>query len=261
MNHEQPLNPKRVAQQARSLAETSEVQRQGAPLQHLRVSAWTLKPDGTPDFVNQVWLEYRSDARFRPVAFRAWMTAIHPEDREKASKAFWDGVRSGKGFAIETRSLSPRDGTYRWHLNQVVALRDGEGKVLKFGGTTTDTDDQKRVQEVLRTSEANLRRIIDSIPGFVATLSPAGVIELVNQQMLEYYGKTREELNSWEFNDTLHPDDLPRVAPVVKVSSTSGTPFEDELRYRRADGVYRWFHVRIVPVRDETALSQAGTHS
>jgi signal transduction histidine kinase len=87
------------------------------------------------------------------------MTAVHPEDREAASTAFWDGVRSGQGFAIETRSLRAQDGSYRWHLQQAVVLRDAEGKVLKFVGTTTDIDDQKRVEDALRQAQGDLARI------------------------------------------------------------------------------------------------------
>ena len=111
------------------------------------------------------------------------MTAVHPEDREAASRAFWEGVRSGQGFAFETRSLRAQDGTYRWHLQQAVVLRDAEGKVLKFVGTTTDIDDQKRAEEELRASETNLRQILDRIPGLVSTLNPAGQIELANRRL------------------------------------------------------------------------------
>jgi PAS domain S-box-containing protein len=126
-------------------------------LQQLPVSAWTLKPDGTPDFVNRVWLEFAGQTldfvRSRP---EAWMTAVHPEDREFAAKSFWKGVQSGQGFAFETRSLRDQDGVYRHHLQQAVVLRDAEGKVLKFVGTTTDIDDQKRAEEALRQAEAEL---------------------------------------------------------------------------------------------------------
>ena len=126
----------------------SNLELQAGLLQNLPVSAWTLKPDGTPDFVNQVWLGYSGQTldfvRSHP---EAWMTAVHPEDREAAARAFWDGVRSGQGFAVETRTLRAQDGTYRWHLQQAVVLRDDEGKVLKFVGTTTDIDDQKRAEE------------------------------------------------------------------------------------------------------------------
>jgi PAS domain S-box-containing protein len=138
----------------------SDLQLQAELLQHLPVSAWTLKADGTPDFVNRVWLEFSGQTlgfvRSHP---EAWMTAVHPEDREAASKAFWEGVRSGQGFAVETRSLRAKDGTYRWHLQQAVPLRDAEGKVLRFVGTTTDIDDQKRAEEALRQAQGDLARI------------------------------------------------------------------------------------------------------
>jgi C4-dicarboxylate-specific signal transduction histidine kinase len=87
------------------------------------------------------------------------MTAVHPEDREIAAKSFWEGVHSGQGFAFETRSLRAQDGTYRWHLQQAVPLRDAEGKVVKFVGTTTDIDDQKRTEEALRQAQGDLARI------------------------------------------------------------------------------------------------------
>src|SRR5208282_1855717 len=138
----------------------TDLQLQVGLLQHLPVSTWTLKPDGTPDFVNQVWLEFSGQTpdfvRSHP---EAWMTAVHPEDREIAARSFWEGVHSGQGFAMETRSLRARDGTYRWHLNQAVVLRDSQGKVLKFVGTTTDIDDQKRAEESLRQAHSDLARI------------------------------------------------------------------------------------------------------
>jgi len=84
------------------------------------------------------------------------MTAVHPEDREFAAKSFWKGVQSGQGFAFETRSLRAQDGVYRRLLQQAVVLRDAEGKVLKFVGTTTDIDDQKRAEEALRQAAAEL---------------------------------------------------------------------------------------------------------
>jgi PAS domain S-box-containing protein len=129
-------------------------------LQQLPVSAWTLKPDGTPDFVNQVWLDFSGQTldfiRSQP---EAWMTAVHPDDRETAARSFWEGVRSGQGFAFETRTLRARDGTYRRHLHQAVVLRNAEGKVLKFVGATTDIDDQKRAEETLRQAQSELAHV------------------------------------------------------------------------------------------------------
>lgn len=126
-------------------------------LQQLPVSAWTLEPDGTPNFVNQVWLEFSGQTlEFVQSHPEAWMSAVHPEDRERAAKCFWEGIHSGQGFAFETRTLRAKDATYRRHLQQAVVLRDPEGKVFKFVGTTTDIDDQKRAEETLRQAQSDL---------------------------------------------------------------------------------------------------------
>ena len=242
---------RRVAERTRELAETNEdLQLQAGLLQHLPVSAWTLRPDGTPDFVNQVWLEFSGQTldfvRSHP---EAWMEAVHPDDREAASKAVWEGVSSGRGFAFETRSLRAQDGTYRWHLIQAVVLHDAEGEVLKFVGTTTDIDDQKRAGEALRASEISLRQTLDTIPGLVSKANSNGMIELANRQLLRYFGKTTEEMNSWSTSGVVHPDDLPRVTAEITHSFKTGTPFDSELRYRRADGAHRWFQARSLPFR------------
>src|SRR6266567_4569859 len=99
-------------------------------------------------------------------------------------------------------------------------------------------------------SEERFRLIVDTIPGFVCTLNAAGEIELLNRQVLEYFGRTTEELKNWATSDAVHPDDLPRVLTAFTRSVETGQPYDIEHRCRRADGVYRWFQVRALPVRD-----------
>ena len=174
--------------------------------------------------MNQVWLEYSGQTldfvRSHP---EAWMTAVHPEDRETASRSFWDGVRLGQGFAMKTRSLRAQDGIYRWHLNQAVVLRDAEGKVLKFVGTTTDIDDQIRAEEELKASETNLREILDNIPGLVGTWSPSGKGETLSRQFVEYFGKSAEEIKNWVATDVVHPDDLQRDCRLFCIARNRNT--------------------------------------
>ncbi len=238
-----------VAQRTAELAAANaELQLQVELLQLLPVSAWTLKPDGTPDFVNQVWLEYSGQTldfvRSHP---EAWMTAIHPEDREAASKSFWEGVHSGQGFAFETRSLRAQDGTYRWHLQRAVVLRDAEGKALKFVGTTTDIDDQKRAQEVLRASEGKLQRVIDTIPTLVWCNLPDGPNEFLSKSWHQYTGLSPEQAHGWGWSTAFHPDDLPPLMQRWQELLVSGESGEIEARLRRHDGEYRWFLIRVAP--------------
>jgi PAS domain S-box-containing protein len=98
--------------------------------------------------------------------------------------------------------------------------------------------------------QPNLAAIIDNIPGFVVALGPSGEVDFVNRQILEYFGKTNEELKNWALTDSIHPDDLPRVIETLAKSIETGQIYEIEHRCRRADGVYRWFQGRGLPVRD-----------
>jgi PAS domain S-box-containing protein len=94
------------------------------------------------------------------------------------------------------------------------------------------------------------RLIVASIPGLVAGLTPTGGVDFVNDPLVEYCGRTLEELQQWGTSDTVHPDDLPRVIRIFTQAIASGAPYEFEARLRRFDGAYRWFQVRGLPHRD-----------
>jgi formate hydrogenlyase transcriptional activator len=99
-------------------------------------------------------------------------------------------------------------------------------------------------------NELTLRQIVDGISAPLAVMTPDGALEIVNRPILEYFGKTAEELKEWTSTDAVHPDDLPRVLSAWRHSIESGQAFTDEHRQRRSDGAYRWFHVQGLPIRD-----------
>jgi len=115
-----------------------------------------------------------------------------------------------------------------------------------------DLTERKRAEEALRESERSLRSVIDGIPGQVAVFAPNGDLEAVNRQIVEYSGRSLEELKNWGTNGTVHPDDLPHLIEVFTKSIADGVPYETETRLRRFDGEYRWFDVRGVPLRDDS---------
>jgi formate hydrogenlyase transcriptional activator len=105
-----------------------------------------------------------------------------------------------------------------------------------------------RAEEALRATERNFRQIVDSIPGFVCTMTAAGEVELFNQRILDYTGWTLEGLKNWA--PLVHQDDLAKVLPLWRRSVETGDPYEVEHRIRGANGVFRWFRVRGLPRRD-----------
>jgi formate hydrogenlyase transcriptional activator len=99
-------------------------------------------------------------------------------------------------------------------------------------------------------SEDSFRLIVETIPGLIAVMTPEGRVEHVNRQVLEYFGRTLEELKQWGTSDAVHPADLPRAIGAWQHAVETGLPYEFEHRIRRADGQYRWFISRGLPLRD-----------
>ena len=100
----------------------------------------------------------------------------------------------------------------------------------------------------LQREEQNFRLIVDTVPGFLCTMTPRGEVEFVNQGILDYTGWTLEQLADWR--PLLHPDECEMVVTRWMHSIETGDPYDIEHRILGADGVYRWFVVRGLPVRD-----------
>jgi PAS domain S-box-containing protein len=211
-------------------------------------TAWTTHPDGYCDFLNQVWLDYAGMAAEQAQGW-GWWEAIHAEDRKRLVEEWESCLASGTPVDTEAR-IRRFDGSYRWFLIRANPLRNESGNILKWYGTCIDIEDHKRGEQDLRARELSWREIVDSIPGLVATTGAMGEVEFLNRQTVEYFGKTTEDLKDWALIGAVHPDDLPRVVEARKKSIEAGQVYEVEHRCRRADGVYRWFQVRGIPVRD-----------
>jgi PAS domain S-box-containing protein len=211
-------------------------------------TVWTTRPDGYCDFLNQVWLDYTGLTVEKAQGW-GWAEAIHPDDRKKLVEEWQACLASGTPVDTEAR-IRRFDGSYRWFLIRGNPLRNEAGNIVKWYGTCLEIEDRKRLEEELRIRELSWRQIVDNIPGLVATTGALGEVEFLNRQTLEYFGKTSEELKDWALTDAVHPDDLPRAIEARIKSIEHGQIYDVEHRCRRADGIYRWFQVRGLPVRD-----------
>ena len=129
----------------------------------------------------------------------------------------------------------------------------------QFTHIASITVERQRSQEALtsaldeiRTSEAKLRQVIDTIPTLAWCNLPDGPNEFLNKRWHEYTGLSPEESHGWGWQAAFHPEDLPSVMEKWRELLVSGEPDEIEARLRRQDGVFRWFLIRVEPLRDET---------
>src|SRR5690606_9670662 len=117
-------------------------------------------------------------------------------------------------------------------LLRVNALRDTAGNVLNWFGVCTEIHDHRIDEQATNSGEVTFRQIVDSVPGLLFTYTASGETEFVNRQLLDYFGRTLEELQAWRGSDSIHPADLARVTQEWARNIRAGSAFVMEHRLR-----------------------------
>ena len=178
---------------------------------------------------------------------RSFIEAIHPEDRAAVVQALQRDPE--RGFDIEYRLLRP-DGSSRWIWDRGVPIKDKAGHIYRLAGIAEDITERKLAEEAMKQAEDRIRLIIDTIPTMAWSLTPDGIVDFLNQRWMDYAGLSLEQYAK-DPTGPIHPEDVPGVIETWLVSKPAGKASEYEIRLRRADGEYRWFLIRTVPLFDE----------
>ena len=210
---------------------------------------WTADRMGKITYRNQRWFDYTGadlEALDRPNR----MQLLHPDDIDLTLKIWSEALRTGQPFDYEYR-LRRADGAYRWQLGRGVPQHDEHGQLTQWIGTAADIDDQKRVEEQIRASEAQFRNLAESMPQLVWKTNAAGYHEYFNQRWYDFTGTTLEQVRGEGWSNFLHPDDYDRTIDVWTHALRTGAHYDIEYRFKEAStGEYRWFLGRADAVRD-----------
>ncbi len=155
--------------------------------------------------------------------------------------------------AVITSSVDRRASMEIQRLNQELERRVAErtSQLERLNQSLRkEVAERERAEESVRRSEDHLRLVIDTIPQQIWSGPPEGSLDFCNAQWRLYMGFTQEELQGEGWQRMLHPEDRERVLKAWRESVATGTPYEQEERHRRADGQYRWFLARGVPLRN-----------
>jgi len=209
---------------------------------------WVNDADGRTLFVNRHWTEYTGTSASERLSLN-WLNLVHPDDAQDIIQMRARRLARGEPYELEYR-LRRHDGAFRWHLSRTVPVKR-DGAIWRWVGSATDIHDLKLAQEARAESELRFRAVTEAVPDFVWSCSADGRIEYLNTTYRHFTGTTLDTVNAGGWRDAIHPDDLPRVLAAWDASLRTGDSFELEFRYRNvADGHYRWFITRTVPVRD-----------
>ncbi|MBC5829020.1 MAG: SpoIIE family protein phosphatase [Candidatus Eremiobacteraeota bacterium] len=108
---------------------------------------WTADADGALDFYNARWFEYTGHPPECTLGW-GWQRVTHPDDVGAVSECWNAALASGQPYEAECRFRN-REGAYRWFLGRALPVRNADGTIRKWIGTSTDVHDQRRAKEAL----------------------------------------------------------------------------------------------------------------
>jgi PAS domain S-box-containing protein len=222
----------------------------------------TARPDGYLDYFNKPWLEYLG-VTLDKVAGWNWTDFIHPEDVEGILTQWRACLATGEMFEYETR-VRRANGDYRWMFHRKVPLRDSNGNIVKWYGSSLDIDERKTAEEQLRCNAEELQRSEFYLAegqrlahmGSWA-FDPDG-FHYWSPELYRMYGldPASKPLSAQEYLDRVHPHDRESMADLIKGILEKASPFDATKRVVRPDGEVRYIRCVGAPVVEKQSLKK-----
>ncbi len=210
---------------------------------------WVCEPDGRNIYASQSFLNLVGLTQEQCSDF-GWGDVLHPDDSERTIAAWKECVRTGGTWDIEHRFRGV-DG--QWHpvLARGVPVRDEQGSITAWAGINLDISRLKKAEEALHESEERFRTLANAMPQLAWIARADGHIFWYNQRWYDYTGTTFEQMEGWGWQSVHDPVALPAVLEQWRAALAAGQTFDMEFPLRGADGHFRQFLTRGVPLKDE----------
>ncbi|MBV8314352.1 MAG: CHASE3 domain-containing protein [Planctomycetaceae bacterium] len=210
--------------------------------------------DGRVKFMNPVaealtrWTQREAEGRPMGEVFRI----VNEETRRPADNPVERVIRGGVIVGLANHALLiARDGAETPVEDSVAPIREGTGDFIGVVMVFRDISAARRHEAELRESEGLFRQLAESIPQLAWMAHPDGHIFWYNRRWYDYTGTTAEQMEGWGWQSIHHPEVLPGVLERWKASIATGEPFDMVFPLRGADGEFRPFLTRVMPLKDE----------
>ncbi len=158
---------------------------------------WTARADGSVDYYNRRWFEFTGRTPGGEETDQ-WDAILHPDDRQSTLERWRHSVTTGEPYAIEHRFKDRLTGSYRWFLARALGIRNDEGAIVRWFGTSTDIDDQKRAMEELQRREERLVKT-NAVIHTVGQVSQRLSAELNLERLIETVTDAATQLTGAQF--------------------------------------------------------------
>ncbi|MGE0055931.1 MAG: PAS domain S-box protein [Hyphomicrobium sp.] len=220
-------------------------------LQLLASSPWSaalLYPDGRIRAINSTALELFGSVQDANLEGRDMSSLWPPDSAEIIESAV---ERASKGMrVVETAYRPSGKGVPRWIEVTLSPIRNDDGTLAWVMCNLRDATQLTTMQHSLSVSEKRFRALADNIAQLAWMADAQGYIFWYNKRWFDYTGMTLPEMEGWGWKNVHHPDHIDRVMRKWESNLESGQVWEDTFPLRAANGSYRWFLSRAMPIRD-----------
>ena len=221
--------------------------------------AWTAKPNGELDWLNQQVHVYRG-LDYAALAGQGWTSIVHPDDGERTRAAWAESLATGRDFQIEFR-IRRADGVYRGHLARALPIRGEDGAIIQWVGTNTYIEEQRAATEALaglntdlerrvaeRTAERD--RVWQNSRDLLVIIGADGIFRSVNPAWTRILGYRPEDVAGRSFLQFVWQDDADLTQEALETAAFEADLTNFENRYRHKDGTPRWISWHTSAERD-----------
>jgi PAS domain S-box-containing protein len=204
--------------------------------------------DGTIEYINPsglALLEFGTEPA--PVG-RSW-ASLWPDDARRVAEAALKASAAGE-VARFTELRATRQGVAKWWDVAVSPVCDGDGSIVRHLCVSRDVTAQKAIEHSLSSSEQRFRALADNMAQLAWMADISGRAFWYNKRWIEYTGVTADDGAGFGWRTVHHPDTRKAIVERIDDALANQDMWEHELRVRAADGSYRWFLSRAVPVCD-----------
>jgi PAS domain S-box-containing protein len=222
----------------------------------------TSRPDGYLDYFNKPWLEYLGATLDKMVGWN-WTAFIHPEDLDGIVATWRASLASGEIFEYETR-VRRADGDYRWMYHHKVPLRDANGNIVKWYGTSLDIEERKTAEEQIRRNTHALQRSEFYLAegqrlGHMGSWAfDSAAFDYWSPELFRMYGldPAGKPPTVQQYLDCIHPQDRQSMADLINGILVDASPFDATKRVVHPSGDVRYIRCVGVPVAESQSLKK-----
>ena len=185
------------------------------------------------------------------LAGRSFTELTHPDDRPMSAEKLRAMLAGEITTCMMEKRYLKRDGDALWARVNLTLMRGEDDKPGIFIGSIVDIGDLKHAEQALRASEGSFRVLVETNAQVVFETDPAGELMSDSPAWRVFSGQPPDEWSLEGRAEAVHPEDRDRAIAGWRGAIEAGIPYRNEIRFRKADGVWRWESVTAAPVRGD----------